>query len=45
MGTFWKMWHKQIQIYPQTSIDPKYDAFYLKNKVSAHGLVSLVQLS
>ena len=34
-----------IQIYPQTSIEPKYGEFYLKNEVSAHGLVLLVQLS
>ena len=32
-------------MYPQTYIEPKYGAFYLKNKVSAHGLVLLVQLS
>ena len=44
-GTFWKIWHIQIQIYPQTYIEPKYGAFYLKNKVSVHGLVLLVQLS
>ena len=44
-GTFWKIWHIQIQIYPQTYIEPKYGEFYLKNEVSAHGLVSLVQLS
>ena len=44
-GTFGEIWHIQIQIYPQTSIEPKYGAFYLKNKVSAHGLVLLVQLS
>ena len=44
-GTFWKIWHIQIQIYPQTYIESKYGAFYLKNEVSAHGLVLLVQLS
>ena len=33
-------------MYPQTSIGPKYCAFYMKkNKVSAHGLGLLVQLS
>ena len=45
IGTFWTIWHIQIQIYPQTSIDPKDGALYLKNKVSTHGLVLLVQLS
>ena len=38
-GTFWKIRHKQKQIYPQTYIEPKYDEFYSQNKVSAHGLV------
>ena len=42
---FGEIWRIQIQIYPQTSIEPKYGEFYLKNKVSAHGLVLLVQLS
>ena len=44
-GTFWKIRHIQIQIYPQTYIEPKYGAFYLKNEVSAHGLVLVVKLS
>ena len=44
-GSFWKIWHIQIQIHPQTYIEPKYGAFYLKSEVSAHGLVLLVQLS
>ena len=44
-GTFGEIWRIQIQMYPQTSIEPKYGAFNLKNKVSAHGLVLLVQLS
>ena len=44
-GTFWKIRHIQIQIYPQTYIEPKCGAFYLKNEVSVHGLVLLVQLS
>ena len=35
----------QIQIYPQTYMEPKYGAFNLKNEVSAHGLVLMVQLS
>ena len=42
---FPKIRHIQIQIYPQTYIEPKYGAFYLKNEVSAHGLVLVVQLS
>ena len=42
---FGKIWRIQIHIYPQTSIEPKYGEFYLKNEVSAHGLVLLVQLS
>ena len=29
----------QTQMYPQNSFEPKYGAFYLKNKLSAHGLV------
>ena len=36
---------QKIKIYPQTSFEPKYGALYRKNKVSAHGLVLLVQLS
>ena len=44
-STFWEIWRIQMQIYCQTSIEPKYGAFYLKDKVSAHGLVLLVQLS
>ena len=44
-GTFGEIWRIQIQIYPQTSIESKDGAFYLKDKVSAHGLVLLVQLS
>ena len=44
-STFWNIQHLQIQISPQAYIEPKYGAFYLKNKVSAHGLVLLVQLS
>ena len=44
-GTFLEIGSIQIQIYPQTSIEPKYGAFYLKTKVSAHGIVLLVQLS
>ena len=41
-GEIWRIW---IQMYPQTSIEPKYGEFYLKNEVSAHGLNLLVQLS
>ena len=36
-GTFWIIRHIQIQIYPQTYIEPKYGAFYSKNEVSVHG--------
>ena len=35
----------QIQIYTQTSIEPKYGAFYLKNKVSVPLQSLIVQLS
>ena len=42
-GAFWKIQLIQIQIYPKTSIEAKYGAFYLRNKVSANGLVLLVQ--
>ena len=42
---FGEIWRIQIQMYPQTSFEPIYGEFYLKNKVSAHGLVLLVQLS
>ena len=42
---FGEIWRVRIQMYPQTSIEPKYGEFYLKNEVSAHGLVLLVQLS
>ena len=42
---FGEIWRIQIQMYPQTSIEPKYGEFYLKNEVSVHGLVLLVQLS
>ena len=42
---FWKIRHIQIKIYPQTPIEIKYGAFYLKNKVRVHGLVLLGQLS
>ena len=44
-GTFGEIWRIQILIYPQTSIEPRYGAFYLTNEVSAHGLGLLVQLS
>ena len=45
IGTFWEIWHIQIQIYNKTSIDPKYGVFYLKNKVSVPHQSLLVQLS
>ena len=41
-GAFWRI---QTQMYPQNSFEPKYGAFYLKNKLSAHGLVLQFQLS
>ena len=44
-GTFGEIFQIQIQMYPQTSFEPKYGAFNLKNKVSAHGLGLVVQLS
>ena len=44
-GTFGEIWRIQIQIYPQASIEPRYGAFYLTNKVSVHELGLLVQLS
>ena len=44
-GTFGEIWRIQIKTYPETSIEPKYFEFYLKDEVSAHGLVLLVQLS
>ena len=44
-GAFGEIWLIQIQMYHQTSIEPKYGAFNLKNKVSAHGIGWLVQLS
>ena len=40
-----KLWRIQIQIYPETHIEPKYGAFYWNNKVRVHGLVLLVQVS
>ena len=42
---FGKIQRIQIQVYHQTSFDPKYGAFYLNNEVSVHGLVLLDQLS
>ena len=33
--TFGEIWRIQIQIYPQTSIEPQCGAFDLKNEVSA----------
>ena len=41
--TFGEIWRIQIQMYPQTSIEPRYGAYNLKNKVSANGLGLLVQ--
>ena len=44
-STFGEIRRIQIQIYHQTSIEPKYGAFYFTDEVSEHGLVLLVQLS
>ena len=44
-GTFGEIWRIQIQIYPKTYVELKYGACYLKNKVSAHSLGLVVQLS
>ena len=44
-GTFWKIRLIQIQIKPQTPIEPNYAVFYLKSQVRVHKLVLLVQLS
>ena len=38
-GIFRAIWCIQTQMYAQNSFEPKYGAFYLKNKLSAHGLV------
>ena len=35
----------KIKIYPVTSIDTKFDRFYLKDEVSIHNFHSLVQLN
>ena len=43
--TFWKILQIQIEVYPKTSIEPKYGTFYLNNEVKVHGIVLLVQLS
>ena len=45
LGTFWEIRRMQIQIYPQTSIEPKYVAFYVKNVVRVPLQSLLVQLS
>ena len=44
-GNFGAIWCIQTKMYPQNTFKPKYGAFYLKNKFSAHGLVLLFQLS
>ena len=41
--TFGDIWRIPIQMYPQTSFEPKYGAFNLKNQVSAHRLGLVVQ--
>ena len=38
-GTFGAIWCIQTQMFPQNSFGPKYGAFNLKKKISAHGLV------
>ena len=40
-----EIWRIQVQMYLQTYFNPKYGEFNLKNKVSAHGLGLVVQLS
>jgi hypothetical protein len=44
-GTLGAIWCIQTKMYPQNSFEPKYGAFYLKNKLSAHGLVLKFQPS
>ena len=44
-GTFGEIWRIQIQIYHKKYVELKYRACYLKNKVSAHRLGLVVQLS
>ena len=44
-GTFGESWRIQIQIYPKTYVELKYGACYLHNKLSAHRLRLVVQLS
>ena len=42
---FGEIWRIQIQMNLQTSFEQIYGAFNLKNKVSAHGLWLVVQVS
>ena len=44
-GTFGEMWRIQIQIYLKTYVELIFGACYLKNKVNAHRLGLVVQLS
>ena len=44
-GTFGEIWHIQVQIYPKAYVELKCGACYLNNKVSAHRLGLVVQLS
>ena len=44
-GTLGEIWHLQIQMYPKTDVELKYGASNLKNKLSAHRLGLVVQLS
>ena len=44
-GTFGEIWRIQIKMYPKTYVELKNGACYLKNKVSAHRLGLVIQLS
>ena len=44
-GTFGEIWRIQIQFHPKPYVELKYGACILKNKVSAHRLGLVVQLS
>ena len=43
-GALWKIWRIQIEIYPQSYIEPNHSAYNLKNKVCVRGLVRGVYL-
>ena len=44
-ATFGEIWCIQIKIYPKHDIELKYGECHLKNKISAHRLGLVVQLS